>query len=353
MKNCESPEGESWHEEEGGKMKYSVSPFSCSGRRGLASPACSSGPAKVSRNPSGLDRRQFLGTSAACLAAAGWTWTARADEAQPQLAKIIVGAHPWVYAATQPQYDIYPILDRIFADMRYAGLDGIELMHTALYPEDAVARIKTLSAEHQLPVIGTSYGAALWDRQQTNAVLENAAMVIDRLAQVGGRTLGISVGDPGRKKTPDEFDCQADVLRNIQGLCRRQGVVPNLHNHTYEVRDEQHDLRGTLARIPDFPLGPDLNWLVRGGVDPVEFIRQHKRQIVFLHLRDQTAAGRWSEALGEGDMDYAAIAAALREVGFTGDAVIELAHERDFQPTRPLRESLKISREFVRRVLGC
>ncbi len=47
---------------------------------------------------------------------------------------VVVGAHPWVYAATQPRYDIYPILDQIFADVAYAGIDGIELMHTALRP---------------------------------------------------------------------------------------------------------------------------------------------------------------------------------------------------------------------------
>jgi sugar phosphate isomerase/epimerase len=56
------------------------------------------------------------------------------------------------------------------------------------------------------------------------------------------------------------------------------------------------------------------------------------------------------QALGEGDMNYAAIATALREINFQGDAIIELAHESDFKPTRPLRESLKMSREFVRRV---
>jgi len=128
--------------------------------------------------------------------------------------------------------------------------------------------------------------------------------------------------------------------------------VLNLHNHTYEVENGLHDLKGTLARIPGVKLGPDLNWLVRGGVDPDAFIREYGAQIVFLHLRDQKKDGRWSEALGEGDMDYAAIARALRDVGFTGCAVIELAHERDFKPTRPLRESLKLSREFVRNVLG-
>jgi sugar phosphate isomerase/epimerase len=73
---------------------------------------------------------------------------------------------------------------------------------------------------------------------------------------------------------------------------------------------------------------------------------------VFLHLRDQQADGRWSEAMGEGSTDYVAIGEALHEISFRGHAVIELAHERDFKPTRPLRESLKISREFVRKVLG-
>ena len=100
-------------------------------------------------------------------------------------------------------------------------------------------------------------------------------------------------------------------------------------------------------------LGPDLNWLVRAGVDPAAFIRQFGKQIVFLHLRDQKKDGRWSEALGEGDTDFTAIAAALRGIHFAGRAVIELAHERDFKPTRPLRESLKMSREFVRKTLGC
>jgi sugar phosphate isomerase/epimerase len=129
-------------------------------------------------------------------------------------------------------------------------------------------------------------------------------------------------------------------------------VVLNLHNHTYEVVDDLHDLKGTLARIPEVKLGPDLNWLVRAGVDPASFIRQFGRQIVFMHLRDQKKDGRWSEGLGEGDTDFAAIGRGLHEVGFQGDAVIELAHEKDFHPTRPLGETWKLSRNFVKQALG-
>jgi sugar phosphate isomerase/epimerase len=275
-----------------------------------------------------------------------------ATAAEQTAAKVIVGAHPWVYAATQPKYDITPVLPQIFADMRYAGMDGMELMHTALRPADAVERIGELSQKHQLPVLGTSYGGEMWDRARHQAVLEDAEIVITRLAKLGGRTLGTSVGAAPKRKTPEQLDAQAELLRKIIALGQTHGVVVNLHNHTYEVVDDLHDLKGTVSRIPDVQLGPDLNWLVRGGVDPVKFIRQYGQQIVFLHLRDQQADGRWSEALGEGVMDYRGIGQALHEVAFQGHAVIELAHERDFQPTRPLRESLKISREFVRRVLG-
>jgi sugar phosphate isomerase/epimerase len=298
----------------------------------------------------GVSRRRFL----AAAATSGAVALARTNAAEPAPAKVTVGAHPWVYAATQPKCDITPILPQIFADMQYAGIEAIELMHTALRPDDAVERISELSKKHRLPVLGASFGGAMWDRAQHNAVLEDAELVIARLAKLGGRTLGTSVGPvPARKrKTPEQLDAQAEVLRKIIAICRANGVVLNLHNHTYEVADDLHDLKGTLSRIPDVKLGPDLNWLVRGGVDPVAFIRQYGKQIVFLHLRDQKADGRWSEAMGEGAMDYAAIAQALREIGFAGDAVIELAHERDFKPTRPIRESLKISRQFVRYVLG-
>ena len=302
-----------------------------------------------------LSRREFIRVTGVA-AAAGLSLTGCTTANKPPARKVVVGAHPWVYAATQPGYELTPVLPQIFADMSYAGLDGIELMHTALRPDSAVERIGELSQKHKLPVIGSSFDGARWNRAQHAAVLADAELVIPRLAKLGGRTLGVSVGAVkwGDKtpKTPAQLDAQAELLRQLIALCGRHGVVLNLHNHTYEVENDLYDLKGTLARLPGTRLGPDLNWLVRGGVAPATFIRQYGPQIVFMHLRDQKKDGRWSEALGEGDMDYAAIAAALREIHFHGDAIIELAHEGNFKPTRPLRESLKMSREFVRKTLG-
>lgn len=286
-----------------------------------------------------MQRRHFLATGLAATSA-GW--------AAP---RVHVGAHLWVFAAGQPGYDAYPVLDEVFAQMGKAGLDGIELMNFVLLHDDSVARIRELSKRHALPVIGSSWSANLWDASTHEGAMAQAAVVIERLQAVGGRTLGLSVGDAGRKKTEAEFDAQAKALRGVMRLCAEHGVVPNLHNHVYEVRDGEHDLNGTLARIPEIKLGPDLGWLFRAKVDPVDFIRRRGRQMVFAHLRNEKADGKWPEDLREGVIDYQAIGQALHEVQFQGDLMIELAHEKGFAVSRPLGESIRLSRQYVRSVM--
>lgn len=301
-------------------------------------------------NESSISRRKFLQSLSTVMILAGSANSLLSSCTKKK--KVIVGAHPWVYAATQPKNDIYTILDNIFADMKYAGMDGIELMHTALRPPDAVERISLLSDKHQLAIIGTSFSGRMWDRTRHDAIMSDAELVITNLAKLGGRTLGTSVGNARGTKTEEQLDNQAELLQKIISLCEANEVVLNLHNHTYEVENDMHDLRGTLARIPNVKLGPDINWMIRGGVNPVQFIKQYGDRIVFLHLRDQKADGTWSEAMGEGDTDFVSIAQALNEIHFAGEAVVELAFESDFSPTRPIRESLKISREFVRDIFG-
>ena len=266
--------------------------------------------------------------------------------------KVMIAAHPYVYTQHRVDRDLNRVLDEIFSDMRAAGMDAIELMHTVLAPEGSVAHIRELSRRHSLPVIGMSYGAPMWNRDRHAAILEEFEPLIGRLGKVGGRTLGISVGAAPKQKTEAQLDAQADLLKRIGALCRDNGVVPNLHNHVYEVENGEHDLKGTLARLPDSKLGPDLNWLLRAKVDPVDFIRRYGTRIVYLHLRDQNADGKWTESMGEGAMDYAAIGRALRQTGFAGDAAIELAYERGAVLTRPLRESLRLSRQYVRKSMG-
>src|SRR5205085_8306525 len=199
-------------------------------------------------------------------------------------------------------------------------------------------------------VISSSYYADMWDKNKQQQILEDAELIVERLHAVGSTMLGITVGDAKHIKTEDELDAQAELLKKIIAVCDKNKVEPNLHNHTFEVTNQLHDLKGTLKRIPDIKLGPDLNWLVRGGVDPVWFIKTYGHQMVYMHIRDQDSNGTWTEAVGEGVTNFPAIAKALKDINYSGKAAIELAFDKP--PVNPVREDWKKSREYVKQVFG-
>jgi sugar phosphate isomerase/epimerase len=265
--------------------------------------------------------------------------------------KVPLYAHLWVYASRfPPNWDCTPILEEVFSDLKYAGLQGVEVMEVHLRQDGAVDRFKSLIQKHSLPVTGTSYNANMWKETEHQKIVDDLELVTERLQAVGGTMLGITVGDAGRKKTEAELDAQVDVLKKTMAICAKRGIEPNIHNHTFEVANEMHDLKGTLARVPDIKLGPDLNWLVRGGVDPVWFIKTYGRQMVYMHLRDQDAAGKWTRAVGEGVTDFKAISNALKEINYNGKAAVELAFEKP--PVGSVREDWKKSRKYVKKVFG-
>jgi len=302
-----------------------------------------------------FSRRSFLGKSTLCLG--GVLLPLRFAQQLPaqDLAhfKPKISAHIWVYAsAFPPNWDATPVLEKAFSDLHAAGLDGVELMEVVLRHDDAVEHLSRLAKQYDLPVTGASYGAAMWDAAKHSEILADVTLVVKRLGKLNGKTLGISVGDAGRPKTEAELDAQAQLLRKIQAICGDSGVVANLHNHTYEVGNGMHDLKGTLARIPDIKLGPDLNWLIRAGVDPVWFIKTYGHQMVYMHLRDQYQDGTWTEYLGQGATDFPSIAKALKDIDFKGRAAIELAFPQNFVPKYPLSEDWKRSRGYLTTVFG-
>jgi sugar phosphate isomerase/epimerase len=302
-----------------------------------------------------MDRRKFIQNTSLSLLALSLSRTAGASSLIKEAGrkKISVGAHVWVYAASQPGYDVSPILSQIFSDMAYAGFDGVETMEHPLRSEVYTKQIGELIGQHKIKLTGSSYGADMWNKSKQNEIYEDVDRIFTNMASVGGRTFGVSVGEPaGRKKTEAEFDAQAELLKKLIALGLKKGIVLNLHNHTVEVVDNMYDLRGTLKRIPDVKLGPDLNWLLRAGVDPISFLNEFRKQIVFMHLRDQLKNGKWPESMGEGDVDFRQISGVMKEINFEGDAIIELAHENGFVRTRPLKESLKMSRDFMKKTMG-
>lgn len=295
-----------------------------------------------------LSRRNFIKTTSALT---GGLLLTHPDKNLFIQNTIPVYGHLWIYASRYPpDWDCTSILNDVFNDLKYAGVEGVEIMEVLLRHDDAVTRFGDLINKYNLPVVGTSYYGNMWNKKEHQKILDDMELVTGRLHAIGGSMIGLTVGDTGRIKTEGELDAQAELLKKILVVCDKNKIEPNLHNHTFEVINDMHDLKGTLKRIPGIKLGPDLNWLIRGGIDPVWFIKTYADKIVFLHIRDQYANGTWTEYLGQGVTDFPAIAKTLKDINYKGKAAIELAF--DEPPKNPVKEDWKLSREYVQKIFG-
>jgi sugar phosphate isomerase/epimerase len=263
-----------------------------------------------------------------------------------------VYAHIWLYAARLPDRNPAPEIAPILRDLSGSGVDGVEVMNHVIFTDESFRQLPALSKETKLPITGSSWSANTWKAQEHDGILKDGKLLIERLASLKARNLGMSVGSAGRRKTEAEFDAQAAVLRKLIRMASDHGVQLNLHNHVYEVADGEYDLSNTLKRVPEAKLGPDIGWLVRAGIDPLDFIRRHSTRLVYFHIRNELPGGKWPEDLTEGIIDYAAIGRLLREIRFSGQVAIELAHDNGFTPKRSNGENFRISRKWLRETAG-
>ena len=61
----------------------------------------------------------------------------------------------------------------------------------------------------------------------------------------------------------------------------------------------------------------DTFWIQAGGASPVEYIREFKGRVPCIHLKDygMTVDGRIMTPVGEGNINFAAVAAACEDAG--------------------------------------
>ena len=163
-----------------------------------------------------MNRRNFIRNTSLSLVGLSLyeTGNTMSNINRPSDKKIVVGAHVWVYANHQPGYDVSPILSQIFSDISYAGFDGVETMEHPLRSTVFTKQIKELIDQYKIKLLGSSYTGQMWNKDLNNTIFEDVDLIFTNMASVGGKTFGVTVGEPkGRVKTEDEFDNQANLLK--------------------------------------------------------------------------------------------------------------------------------------------
>ncbi len=101
------------------------------------------------------------------------------------------------------------------------------------------------------------------------------------------------------------------------------GIGFGWHNHDFEfvpTADGAIPQAEIMAGGPTLEWEIDVAWVIRGGADPVQWIRRYGPRITAAHVKDIAPAGEnadedgWAD-VGHGTVDWPSLMAALRAVG--------------------------------------
>ncbi len=226
-----------------------------------------------------------------------------------------------------------------FALLKALGYDGIELdSPTSLRAEE----VRAASAQTGLPVHGVVDGVH-WNtrlsdpdpavREKGRAALEHA---IRDSKTFGGSSVLLVPGVAGNAETENHDHVRErsiEQIHRVLPLAAELGVhilIENVWNRFCYDHDGGDDQSADqLARYIDAISSPWVGVYFDIGNHrkygrPEEWIRTLGRRIVKCDVKDWGKAAGWSK-IGEGDVDWAAVRTALRDIAFTGWCTAEVA----------------------------
>ena len=188
-----------------------------------------------------------------------------------------------------------------------------------------------------------SPGLSFHTRNERTRMLEE----IEFLAHLGGRVLVVHpcvLALPEYRGEQPERHPDIPFIRDLAAAAREKGVFLGLENiFSREFQDrtleavEICDARGGLGICIDIGHAE----LVRDqpGESAVTLIRDFGKALLHLHVHD-IVPGRDHLPLAAGTIDYAAIAAALRQANFNGTATLEILSKSPVADVQAGREYL-------------
>ncbi len=253
-----------------------------------------------------------------------------------------------------------PPWQSVLDDIGRSGYGWTELGPLGYLPEDP-ERLALELAERELGVAGSFVFQPLHDPAYRPDVLAITHCTCELIATVGGSHLVVidlvsrervataGRSDAARRLEGSQWRSLVEGVEDVAAIALELGLRPVIHPHvaTYiEFEDEIERLLGVLdGRIG---LCIDTGHCAYAGVDPVALYLRHHQRVSYLHLKDidpvalararATPLDFWAAIaagvfcpLGEGIVDFVALADALQASGFDGWATVE----QDREPGAP------------------
>jgi inosose dehydratase len=246
-------------------------------------------------------------------------------------------------------------------DIASVGFQGIQLRGEAFAQfGDRPAALREALERHHLTFVALSSGNLSIDPAREREELATHVQHAQFVRATGGLYLQVIDERPkGRAITADDYRRLGRLMTELGKRTADVGVPLVYHHHMNSLGERPKEVEAVLdaADRKYVRVLFDVAHYQQGGGDPVADLRKYREWIEVLHLKDvrpvpaapgssgpASAAYQFVE-LGRGRVDLPGVFAALRDIKFTGWAVVELDRVPD--AGRTAKESAEINKRFL------
>ena len=255
-----------------------------------------------------MTRRELLGSAAALTLSARWGF--------PKAQQLRIGVTDWnLELGANPE--AVPLAARL-------GFEGVQvsfgrkLVDNKLPTDnpEVIARYLSLSRQNKIAIDGTCVDKLHDNGLKSDKLAPRWVGDAVRLTKsLNSQVLLLPFFGPWALKTKEEMDYTGDALRDLGPEAEKAGVILGLED-TISAEDNVRIMERSRSRAVSVYY--DVGNSAKAGFDPVKEIRWlGKARICQLHLKDNP------HYLGEGNLQFPAILAAIRDIGFAGYANLE------------------------------
>ena len=307
-----------------------------------------------------ISRRSFVGN----LALAGGALAVGIGTSKAQQKKgggklhLACNQYPWTVFYARENRNFNQELDKGLGELAASRLDGYEPL--ANNPQE-IDQVGPLLKKHGLEMRSLYVNSILHEKEKAEASIE-AVLAIARKAKTLGTEIIVTNPSPIRWGGPENKDdaqlkVQAASLEKLGRRLREMGLILSYHNHDIELRNAarefHHMMVGTDPACVTLCL--DAHWIYRGAgnsqVALFDVLKLYGPRITELHLR-QSKDNIWTEAFGDGDIDYQAVAKHLLEINVRPHLVLEQAVETGSPKTMSITDAFQKSSQYARQIFA-
>ena len=211
---------------------------------------------------------------------------------------------------------LYTVRDEAAADFagtiqKVANI-GYAAVELAGYGGLSVREMSGLLADNHLAVAGSHVGL--------DALEADLHKVIDENLALGNNYVVVPSVAEERRRTSDDWKAVAEVMNGLGETLQTAGLTLCYHNHDFEFKplpDGQIGEEVLLANTDPLFVKAEVDtyWVMKAGLDPVAFVRQHSGRVPLMHIKDRDPADGSFAPVGTGDLPLDALAAAASEIG--------------------------------------